>query len=60
MCLCEEVKMLRNAVPENCASLNALICIISNKLSEIYPDMFIAAEVLPVTSVTVASAERSF
>jgi hypothetical protein len=52
--------MLRNAVPGNCASLNALICIISNKLSEIYPNLFIAAEVLPASSVTVASAERFF
>jgi hypothetical protein len=33
--------MLRNAVPENCASLNALKCIISNKLREIYPNTLV-------------------
>ena len=41
MYLCEEVKMLRNAVPENCASLNALIRIIINKLCDTYLNMFI-------------------
>jgi len=51
--------MLINAVPENCTSINALNHIINNKLCEFYPNMFIAYEVLPATTITVASGERS-
>jgi hypothetical protein len=52
--------MLRSIMPENCKSLNALKYILSNNLSQGYPNMIIALKILLTSLITVASAEQSF
>ena len=42
------VNVLRKSVPENCASLNALKCVINNKLREIYPHILVNETYRPI------------
>jgi hypothetical protein len=58
--LFEEVKMFKNILPKNYSSSDAIKYIIKNNLSEIYPNLMIALQILLTAPVTVASAERSF
>jgi hypothetical protein len=46
-------------IREKCKGLNLPICIVSNNLSAILPDMTIALMMLLTTSVTLALVERS-
>ena len=54
----EEIKMFRSITQANSA-LDAIKYIIKNNLSEAYPNLLIALQIM-LTPVTVASAEHSF
>ncbi|XP_015433463.1 PREDICTED: zinc finger MYM-type protein 1-like [Dufourea novaeangliae] len=56
----EEIKMFRSITQTNYSALDSMNYIVKNNLSEAYPNLLIALQIMLTTPVTVASAERSF
>jgi len=52
-----EVKMLRNITQENCTHVHTIKCTINSSLSEIYPNIIKALNILLTTSTAVATVE---
>jgi len=55
-----EVKMLINITQENCTSVHTIKFTINNSLSEIYPNMIEALQILLITSTAVATASDCY
>lgn len=56
----EEIEMFRSITQTNYSALDSMNYIVKNNLSEAYPNLLIALQIMLTTPVTVASAEFSF